>query len=122
MCIRETLSDMLSKNEGANPPSTRAAPEFVTFDFNVMKIKSSNNLEFLFSLFIFCILNLYLQVIEHAEFEFDIFRAKKCTFTEINRIFIRLKSRIRKILTQIFFVQESQTKWRCFLQTAVLQL
>jgi hypothetical protein len=110
MCIRETLTVILTKNEGANPTVTRAAPEFVTFDINVMMMKSSNNLEFLFYVFIFWVLNLYLQIIEYAEFEFHIFRAKKCTFTKINRNFIQLKSRIRKILTQIFFVQESQTK------------
>jgi hypothetical protein len=39
---------MLTKNEGANPPVTRAAPEFATFGINVMKMKSSNNLEFIF--------------------------------------------------------------------------
>ena len=80
MCIRETLSDMLSKNEGANPPATRAAPEFVTFDMNVIMIKNSNNFEFLLRVLIFRILNPYLQVIEYAELEFDIFRVEKCTF------------------------------------------
>ena len=68
---------MLSKNEGANPPATRAAPEFVTFDMNVIMIKNSNNLEFLLRVLIFRILNPYLQVIEYAELEFDIFRVKK---------------------------------------------
>jgi hypothetical protein len=48
MCIRETFTAILTKNEGANPPVTRAAPEFVTFDFNVIMIKCSNNFEFLF--------------------------------------------------------------------------
>jgi len=47
MCIRETFTAMLTKNEGANPPLTRAAPEFVTFDLNVIMIKSANNFEFL---------------------------------------------------------------------------
>jgi hypothetical protein len=48
MCIRETLPAMLTKNGGAYPLVTLAAPEFVTFDINVMEMKSSNNLEFLF--------------------------------------------------------------------------
>ena len=60
MCIRETLSDMLSKNEGANPPAPRAAPEFVIFDIDVLSVKKSKNFEFLFLVLIFGIKNIYL--------------------------------------------------------------
>ena len=65
---------MLTKNKGAYPPAPRAAPEFVTFDINVLSVKSSKNFEFLFWVLIFRILNRYLKVFEYAEFEFDIFR------------------------------------------------
>ena len=60
MCIRETLTAMLTKNEGANPPAPRAAPEFVTFDIDVLSVKSSKKFEFLFLVLIFRIWNLYL--------------------------------------------------------------
>ena len=60
MCISEKFTTMLTKNEGANPPVTRAAPEFVTFDIDVLSVKSSKNFEFLFLVLIFRIWNLYL--------------------------------------------------------------
>jgi len=50
MCIPKKLTAMLTKNKGANPPAPRAAPEFVTFDIDVLSVK---NFEFLFLVFIF---------------------------------------------------------------------
>jgi hypothetical protein len=60
MSIPKTLTVMLTKNKGANPPAPRAAPEFITFGIDVLSVKSSNNYEFLFLVLIFRILNLYL--------------------------------------------------------------
>jgi hypothetical protein len=48
--VQCALTAMLTKNKGANPPAPRAAPEFVTFDIDVLSVK---NFEFLFLVFIF---------------------------------------------------------------------
>jgi hypothetical protein len=60
MCIHKTLAAIFTKNEGANPPAPRAAPEYVTFNINVMKVQSSNNFEFFYLEFVYRISNLYL--------------------------------------------------------------